>query len=85
MWRCPKARAIAIVPGPGVRWQAVLPTLVRAGEPFRLALKADDKWGNPSDQVERDAARCEPSAPIAGLPATRALRARQLRAPSSRG
>ena len=44
---------IAIVPGPGVRWRAVLPTMVRAGEPFRLSVKADDKWGNTSDKVDR--------------------------------
>ena len=25
----------------------------RQSEPFRLALKIDDKWGNPSDRVER--------------------------------
>ena len=45
----PESPKIAIVPGPGVRWRAVLPTLVRAGEPFRLGVKADDKWGNPSN------------------------------------
>src|SRR5262245_35067226 len=40
----PESPQIAIVPGPGARWHAVLPTLVRAGEPFRLSIKADDKW-----------------------------------------
>ncbi len=44
---------IAVVPGPGVKWFAIAPTLVRTGEEFRLALKIDDKWGNPTDQVER--------------------------------
>jgi hypothetical protein len=58
---------IAIVPGPGVRWRAVLPTLVRAGEPFRLSVKADDKWGNPSNLVDRTL-RLQPDRPIAGLP-----------------
>ncbi len=63
----PESPRIAIVPGPGVRWRAVLPTLVLAGQAFRLAIKADDKWGNPSDQVDRTL-RLESTAPITGLP-----------------
>ena len=65
----PENPRIAIVPGPGVRWRAVLPTLVRAGETFRLSVKADDKWGNPSNRVDRTL-RLEADAPIAGLPAS---------------
>jgi hypothetical protein len=68
----PESPRIAIVSGPGVRWRAVLPTLVRAGEPFRLSIKADDKWGNPSDAVDRTL-RLETDVPIAGLPATTRL------------
>jgi len=60
---------ISIVPGPGVGWSALLPTCVRAGEPFRLALKVDDKWGNPSDRVERTV-RLVADGAIAGLPGT---------------
>ena len=48
----PQSPKIAIVPGPPLRWHAVLPTLVRIGEPFRFAIKADDKWGNPSNLVD---------------------------------
>jgi len=65
----PQSPKIAIVPGPGVRWRAVLPTLLRAGEAFRLSIKADDKWGNPSDQIDRTL-QLESTAPIAGLPKT---------------
>ena len=65
----PESPKIRIVPGPGVRWQAFLPTCVRAGEPFRLALKIDDKWGNPSDLVDR-VIRLVAEGAIAGLPAT---------------
>jgi hypothetical protein len=36
----------ALVPGPAVRWKAILPSLVAAGEPFRLAIVAEDLWGN---------------------------------------
>ncbi len=65
----PESPRSRIVPGPGVRWFAILPTLVRAGEPFRLALKVDDKWGNPSDQVAREL-HIDADAPIAGLPSS---------------
>lgn len=63
----PESPTIRIAPGPGVRWQAFLPTCVREGEPFRLALKIDDKWGNPSDLVEQTV-RLATAGSIAGLP-----------------
>jgi hypothetical protein len=63
----PESPKIAIVPGPGVAWHAVLPTLRRTGEPFSLAVKAIDKWGNPSDQMDRTL-HLEPSRPVGGLP-----------------
>ena len=65
----PESPAIRIVPGPGVRWQAIVPTMARAGEPFRLVLKIDDKWGNPSDRVEA-MVRLVADAAIEGLPET---------------
>ncbi|MEO1017196.1 MAG: DUF3604 domain-containing protein [Pseudomonadota bacterium] len=46
----PSQNEIAIVPGPPVRYVAVLPTMVRAGESFALKIKGEDRWGNPSDQ-----------------------------------
>ena len=48
----PVQPTIAIVAGPPVMWKAVLPTLRGCGEPFRLGFKGEDKWGNPSDQVD---------------------------------
>src|SRR5262245_14543282 len=68
----PDSPKICIVPGPGIRWRAALPTLVRAGEPFRLAVKADDKWGNPSNLVDRTL-RLEADGPIDGLPTSMRL------------
>lgn len=63
---CP---TIDIVPGPGVRWFALLPTRVRAGNPFRLALKIDDAWGNPSDRMARTVRlAAEGDAKFDGLP-----------------
>ncbi len=63
----PESPKIAIVPGPPVRWHAILPTLVRVGEPFRLAIKADDKWGNPSNLSAAELTVTS-SAPVQGLP-----------------
>jgi hypothetical protein len=68
----PESPRIEIVPGAGVRWQALLPSRVRAGGPFAFALKVDDKWGNPSDTVEQEVALTA-SAPILGLPKTARL------------
>ncbi|MGI9383463.1 MAG: DUF3604 domain-containing protein, partial [Methyloligellaceae bacterium] len=39
----------------------------RTGESFRLSIKANDKWGNPSDQIDQTL-RLEASSPIDGLP-----------------
>jgi hypothetical protein len=63
----PDVPAIAIVAGPPARFAAVLPTLRRIGQPFRLGIKAEDRWGNPTPPGRAIALR--PSAPIAGLPA----------------
>ena len=60
---------IAIVPGPGVNWRAVLPTKIREGSPFRLSIKADDKWGNPSNLVDCQLF-LESNRPVRGLPRT---------------
>ena len=68
----PVSPAIAVVPGPAVSWHAVLPTRVRRGDPFKLAVKANDKWGNPSDQIAANV-HLTSSAPIDGLPRTLAF------------
>ncbi|HWB46151.1 MAG TPA: DUF3604 domain-containing protein [Hyphomicrobiaceae bacterium] len=66
----PESPKIAIVPGPGVRWHAVLPTMVRTGEPFRLRIKADDKWGNPSNLMDHTLRLAADGPAVAGLPET---------------
>ena len=43
----------ALVPGPAARFKAIAPSLALAGEPFRLALVAEDLWGNPTGFGER--------------------------------
>jgi len=65
----PVSPSIAIVPGPPVTWKAYLPTLVACDTAFRLSIKADDRWGNPSNLVDQNL-RLEASAKIEGLPET---------------
>jgi hypothetical protein len=59
--------AFDLVPGPAVSWKAILPSLAVVGEPFRLALVAEDMWGNPTDKADA-ALALEPSHPVRGLP-----------------
>ena len=63
----PESPTIAIVPGPPVVWKAVLPTMRRVGQAFRLGLKAEDRWGNPSDQVNAKV-QLRSTVPVANLP-----------------
>ena len=56
-----------VVAGPAVTWKALLPTLRRTGETFRLGFKGEDKWGNPSDQVEGTFS-LRANLPVRGLP-----------------
>ena len=44
----PVSPGFALVPGPAARFKAILPSLMVAGEPFRLAIVAEDLWGNPT-------------------------------------
>ena len=59
--------SVEIGPGPGHAWVAVLPTLRRPRETFRLRVKCEDIWGNPSDRLDQ-VIRFRPSSPVAGLP-----------------
>ena len=65
----PEQPTIRIVPGPPHQWRLVLPTLRRPDEPFRLSIKADDIWGNPSDQVDATLSLAA-NMPVRGLPET---------------
>jgi hypothetical protein len=56
-----------------ISWKAVLPTLRRCGDRFRFGFKGEDKWGNPSDQVEAVFA-LRTNLPVRGLPETISLR-----------
>ncbi|MEM7562813.1 MAG: DUF3604 domain-containing protein [Pseudomonadota bacterium] len=49
----PQQPEIAIVPGPPSLFKAILPTERTTGSAFRLCLKGEDKWGNPSDLCDQ--------------------------------
>jgi hypothetical protein len=65
----PNSPAIRIVPAKPALWKAVAPTLRRPDEKFSLGIKAEDVWGNPSDQVEQ-AIRLSANMTVEGLPET---------------
>ncbi len=63
----PNTPSIAIVPGQPAVWRAVLSSLRRPGESFIFGLKAEDKWGNPSEHAEGSFV-FETSVPVNNLP-----------------
>jgi hypothetical protein len=69
----PNQPTISIVAGPPASWKAILPTLRRCGDSFRLGFKGEDKWGNPSDQVEGVFA-LRSNKTVRGLPETISVR-----------
>jgi hypothetical protein len=63
----PEQPAFELVPGPGASWKAIWPSLVVAGEAFRLAIVAEDAWGNPTDNAAA-VLQLLASRPLRGLP-----------------
>ena len=63
----PQQPAIDLVPGLAHRWKAIWPSLAVVGEPFRLAIVAEDLWGNPTAEAEARLTLA-PSRPVRGLP-----------------
>src|SRR5262249_56846475 len=62
-----EAGGIERVAGPGTRWKAMWASLAAAGEPFRLAIVAEDMWGNPTAHADRTLVLV-PSRPVHNLP-----------------
>jgi len=56
-----------LVPGPPVHYVAILPTLRLVEDSFVLAIKAEDRWGNPTD-ADGKTFLLQPSRPVVGLP-----------------
>lgn len=63
----PVQPAFDLLPGPAVSWKAILPSLAVIGEPFRLAVVAEDKWGNPTADANQSFDVVS-SHPVRGLP-----------------
>ncbi|MEM7209459.1 MAG: DUF3604 domain-containing protein [Pseudomonadota bacterium] len=63
----PETPYISIVPSEPKEWKAVLPTLRRPGEKFRLGLKCEDEWGNPTPRAS-GTLRFESTVAVNGLP-----------------
>lgn len=63
----PVSPAFELIAGPAARWKAIVPSLVVVDEPFRLAIIAEDVWGNPTDIGTRRLI-CASSQPIRNLP-----------------
>jgi hypothetical protein len=63
----PEQPAFDLVAGPAARWKVIWPSLAVVGEPFRLAIVAEDMWGNPTADSEAELT-LTPSRPVHGLP-----------------
>jgi Protein of unknown function (DUF3604) len=63
----PVQPAFDLIPGPASRWKAIVPSLAVVGEPFRLAIVAEDMWGNPTEDAEA-MLTIESSRPLSALP-----------------
>jgi hypothetical protein len=63
----PAQPAFDLVAGPATKWKAILPSLAVIGEPFRLAIVAEDVWGNPTEDAA-GTLTLESSMPVSGLP-----------------
>jgi hypothetical protein len=63
----PKQPAFDLVPGPVTKWKAIVPSLAVVGEPFRLAIVAEDMWGNPTEDAAATL-NLQSAPPLKGLP-----------------
>src|SRR6476620_8260255 len=63
-----------LVAGPPARWKAIVPSLAILGEQFRLAIVAEDLWGNTASCAEDMTINLASSRALRGLPASLGLR-----------
>ena len=69
----PEQPAFDLVPGPAASWKAILPSLAVVDEPFRVALVAEDMWGNPTPD-SNTTLKLLSSQPLRGLPESISIR-----------
>lgn len=63
----PQQAVIKIVSGKPALWKAIVPTQRGVGESFRLSMKGEDCWGNPSDQCDQTF-MLQANVPVNGMP-----------------
>ena len=68
----PDCPTIKVAAGPAEVWRAQIPTLRKTNESFRLLVKAEDRWGNPTPE-EHKVFQCSSNLKIEGLPESIAL------------
>jgi hypothetical protein len=66
----PNIPIMPVVAGPAARWQAILPTCRAVGDVVALCIRAEDMWGNPTDDVPFDRLGLKASGPVEGVPRT---------------
>ena len=71
--RAARAAGVRSGAGPAASWKAILPSLAVVGEPFRLAIVAEDMWGNPTADADQRFTLV-PSRPLRGLPESVAIK-----------
>ena len=59
-----------------MKWKAILPSLAVVGEPFRLAIVAEDMWGNPTANANQPQLVAHGGAGTAGALSSRPVTAR---------
>ncbi len=69
----PVQPTLDLIAGPAAGFKAIWPSLAIVGEPFRLALVAEDAWGNPTQEADR-VLQLAPSRPVRGLPSSVAFK-----------
>ena len=63
----PRQPAFDLVPGAATKWKAIVPSLAVVREPFRLAIVAEDMWGNPTENAAATL-NLQSTPPLQGLP-----------------
>ncbi|HJN14028.1 MAG TPA: DUF3604 domain-containing protein, partial [Armatimonadota bacterium] len=63
----PEQLALDVVPGPAEQLVVIAPSQATVGEPVRVVVRAEDRWGNPATGFEGDVA-------LGGLPGAETVR-----------
>jgi hypothetical protein len=64
----PGVPVMPIISGPAHRWHAVIPTSRTTGDVFGLSIRADDVWGNPTDDLPKSRLFLKGHGPVGSVP-----------------